>query len=93
MIELVLGLSLAFIMLSLGLSLVPRDFAVAFRQPRALLAGLLCQVLLLPLMAFLLSRLFQLQGELAFGVMILSCCPGGITVSYTHLTLPTICSV
>ena len=79
MIELVLGLSLAFIMLSLGLSLVPRDFAVAFRQPRALLAGLLCQVLLLPLMAFLLSRLFQLQGELAFGVMILSCCPGGIT--------------
>ena len=44
-----------------------------------MLAGLLCQVLLLTLMALLLSRLFQSQGELAFGVMILSCCPGGIT--------------
>lgn len=79
MIELVLGLSLAFIMFSLGLSLELRDFVVAFRQPRALLAGLLCQVILLPLMAFLLIGLFRLQGDLAFGVMILSCCPGGIT--------------
>jgi len=79
MIELVLGLSLAFIMFSLGLSLEPRDFAVALRQPKALLAGLLCQVIGLPLIAFLLIRLFQLQGDLAFGVMILSCCPGGIT--------------
>lgn len=44
-----------------------------------MLAGLLCQVIGLPLIAFLLIRLFQLQGDLAFGVMILSCCPGGIT--------------
>ena len=79
MIELVLGLSLAFIMFSLGLSLSPEDFAVAFRQPKALFAGLLCQVILLPLVAFCLITFFQLQGELAFGVMILSCCPGGIT--------------
>lgn len=79
MIELVLGLSLAFIMLSLGLSLEPRDFAVALRQPSALLAGLLCQVILLPLVAYALIGLFRLQGELAFGVMILGCCPGGIT--------------
>lgn len=79
MIELFLGLSLAIIMFSLGLSLEPRDFAVALRQPKALLAGLLCQVIGLPLIAFLLIRLFQLQGDLAFGVMILSCCPGGIT--------------
>lgn len=79
MIELFLGLSLAIIMFSLGLSLEPRDFAVALRQPKALLTGLLCQVIGLPLIAFLLIRLFQLQGDLAFGVMILSCCPGGIT--------------
>ena len=79
MIELVLGLSLAFIMFSLGLSLSPDDFAVAFRQPKALFAGLLGQVILLPLVAFCLITFFQLQGELAFGVMILSCCPGGIT--------------
>ena len=73
MIELFLGLSLAFIMFSLGLSLEPRDFAVALRQPKALLAGLLCQGIGLPVIAFLLIRLFQLQGDLAFGVMILSC--------------------
>ena len=81
MIELFLGLSLAFIMFSLGLSLEPRDFAVALRQPKALLAGLLCQVIGFPVIAFLLIRLFQLQGDLAFGVMILSCCPGGITTN------------
>lgn len=79
MIELVLGLALAFIMFALGLSLSLGDFAVALRQPRALVAGLLCQVILLPVVAFVLIGLFQLQAELAFGVMILSCCPGGIT--------------
>ena len=81
MIELFLALSLAFIMFSLGLSLEPRDFAVALRQPKALLAGLLCQVIGFPVIAFLLIRLFQLQGDLAFGVMILSCCPGGISTN------------
>ena len=59
MIELVLGLALAFIMLALGLSLSLGDFVVAFRQPRALVAGLLCQVILLPVGAFVLIGLFQ----------------------------------
>ena len=66
-------------MLSLGLSLKPVDFLRALQQPRALIAGALAQVILLPLVAFALLRLFGLQGELAFGMMILSCCPGGIT--------------
>jgi BASS family bile acid:Na+ symporter len=59
--------------------LQPADFLRPFQQPRALLAGVLAQVVLLPLVAFGLLRLFELQGDLAFGVMILSCCPGGIT--------------
>ena len=79
MIALALSVSLAFIMFSLGLSLQPADFLRPFQQPRALLAGVLAQVVLLPLVAFGLLRLFDLQGDLAFGVMILSCCPGGIT--------------
>ena len=79
MIALALSVSLAFIMFSLGLSLQPADFLRPFQQPRALLAGVLAQVVLLPLLAFGLLRLFDLQGDLAFGVMILSCCPGGIT--------------
>ena len=79
MIELILSVGLAFIMLSLGLSLQPEDFTRAFRQPRALLAGALAQVIVLPVVAFILLRLLGLKGELAVGVMILSCCPGGIT--------------
>ena len=79
MIELILSVGLAFIMLSLGLSLQPADFTRAFQQPRALLAGAVAQVIVLPVVAFILLRLFGLKGELAVGVMILSCCPGGIT--------------
>ena len=66
-------------MLSLGISLQPADFTRAFQQPRALLAGALAQVIVLPVVAFLLLRLAGLGGELAVGIMILSCCPGGIT--------------
>ena len=79
MIEVVLAASLAFIMFSLGLSLKPSDFRVAFQQPRALFAGALAQVVVLPMVAFTLLTLFGLEGNLALGVMILSCCPGGIT--------------
>ena len=79
MLELVLSIGLAFIMLSLGLSLQPADFSRALGQPRALLGGALAQLVLLPLVAFSLLRLFGLTGDLALGVMILSCCPGGIT--------------
>ena len=66
-------------MLSLGLSLQPADFTRALRQPRALLAGALAQVVLLPVVALSLLWLSGLEGDLAVGVMILSCCPGGIT--------------
>ncbi|MBT66899.1 MAG: transporter [Synechococcus sp. NP17] len=79
MIEAVLAGSLAFIMFSLGLSLKPQDFWVAFQQPKTLIAGALVQLALLPIIAFILLTLFGLQGQLAIGVMILSCCPGGIT--------------
>ena len=79
MIELVLSVGLALIMLSLGLSLQPADFGRALGKPRALMGGALAQLILLPLVAFGLLRLFGLTGDLALGVMILSCCPGGIT--------------
>ena len=81
MIELFLTGSLAFIMFSLGLSLKPQDFGVAFHQPKALIAGAISQLLMLPLIAFVLLRIFDLQGDFALGIMILSCCPGGITSS------------
>ena len=79
MIAIALSLSLVFIMFSLGITLLPRDFRLAVVQPRALLAGVIAQVLLLPLVAFALVMLFGMRGELAIGVMILSGCPGGVT--------------
>lgn len=74
-----LPLALAFIMFSLGISLTPSDFVFALRRPHPLLAGVLTQVILLPVVAFLLILGFNLQGPLALGVLVLACCPGGIT--------------
>ncbi|QPN65733.1 bile acid:sodium symporter family protein [Synechococcus sp. CBW1006] len=79
MFTVALPLALAFIMFTLGMSLTPADFGFSLRRPHPLLAGVLCQVVLLPLVAFLLIRLFSLPGELGVGVLVLACCPGGIT--------------
>ena len=79
LISVFLPVSLAVIMLSLGLGLTIADFARIIRQPRALVAGLASQVIVLPIVAYLFVKLFGLTGELAFGIMILSVCPGGVT--------------
>ncbi|GFE66088.1 bile acid:sodium symporter family protein [Litoreibacter roseus] len=79
LISVFLPISLAIIMFSLGLGLTVADFVRVFRQGRALIAGLCAQVILLPVVAFGFVKAFGLSGELAFGVMILSVCPGGVT--------------
>lgn len=81
LLSVVLPLSLAFIMLSLGLGLTVDDFARVFRRPRALAAGFLSQVVALPLIAFGLIALMGqgLSQELKVGMMILAFCPGGVT--------------
>ncbi|QEY31485.1 bile acid:sodium symporter family protein [Synechococcus sp. RSCCF101] len=79
MFTVALPLALAFIMATLGLGLTGADFRFALRRPRPLLAGVLSQVVLLPLVALALIQLSGLRGELAVGVLILACCPGGIT--------------
>lgn len=79
MIEILLPLGLAFIMFSLGLSLKVADFRRALSRPLALLLGLVAQVLLLPLTAFLIATGLSLSPEAAAGLMILAACPGGVT--------------
>lgn len=74
-----LPLSLAIIMFALGLGLTIADFKRVVTRPLAFLVGTAGQVVLLPLVAFALALLFQLPGELAVGLMILSFCPGGVT--------------
>lgn len=70
---------LACIMFSLGLGLTVDDFSRIVRQPRALLIGILCHFVLLPLACFGLIKLFGLSGTFAIGFMILAACPTGTT--------------
>lgn len=84
--QLFLPLALAVIMFGMGLSLRFDDFKRILIYPKAVAIGLTNQLLLLPLMAFGLIRLFGLQTELAVGLMILAACPGGATSNLiTHL--------
>ena len=83
---LILALSLVIIMLGMGLSLTVADFKRVFYTPKAILIGLLNQLVLLPLVGFLLIYLFPLQPEIAIGIIILAACPGGPTSNLiTHL--------
>lgn len=71
--------SLAFIMFSLGLGLTLPDFARIVRQPRALLVGVMCHFVLLPLVCFAMVKLAGISGAFAIGFMILASCPTGST--------------
>src|SRR6218665_1899106 len=70
---------LAFIMFSLRLGLTVADFSRIVRQPRALLVGVLCHFVLLPLVCFGLVSVAGLTGAFAVGFMILAACPTGTT--------------
>ncbi|MFS4416557.1 bile acid:sodium symporter family protein [Maribacter sp. 2307ULW6-5] len=82
----ILALSLIIIMFGMGLSLSLRDFALVFLRPKAIVIGLVCQLVLLPLIGFALISVFALRPEIAIGVIILAACPGGPTSNLiTHL--------
>ena len=72
-------IALALIMLALGLGLTGQDFLRVARQPKDFLVGLICQLILLPIIAFLLLKIFNLPLEIALGVMIVAAAPGGVT--------------
>ena len=78
-IEVVLPISLAFIMFSLGIGLTLDDFALVFKEPKAFGIGLVNQMIMLPIAGFLIATLANLEPELAVGMMIIACCPGGVT--------------
>ena len=72
-------LALALIMLTLGLGLTGQDFLRVIKQPRDFIVGLICQLILLPIIAFILIKVFNSPLELALGVMIIAAAPGGVT--------------
>jgi len=72
-------LALALIMLGLGMSLTIQDFLRVIKIPKDFLVGFICQLILLPLVAFILIKLLNTPTELAIGVMLIAAAPGGVT--------------
>lgn len=77
--DFLLPLALAVITLGMGLSLTERDFKNIFLQPKAVIIGLCCQMILLPLIAYLIARYVQLDPVYKVGLMVVAACPGGAT--------------
>ncbi|NJR16522.1 MAG: bile acid:sodium symporter family protein [Calothrix sp. CSU_2_0] len=73
----VLPIALGIIMLGMGLSLVPEDFLVVTKKPKAIAIGLVSQLVILPIIGFAIASIVPMQPEIAVGLVILSICPGG----------------
>lgn len=68
---------LGVIMFGMGLTLSPHDFHIVLSRPKDILIGCLAQFTVMPLLAWGLAWVFALPKELALGVMLVGCCPGG----------------
>ena len=68
---------LTLLMFDLGLTLSPSDFMLVARRPKAVVVGLAGQLVMLPLLAWLLVSVIQLPPVFAVGVLLIACCPGG----------------
>ena len=77
--DIILPLALAVIMFVLGLGLTGSDFLRVLKQPRDFLVGAFSQIILLPVIGFILIKLWPISPELAIGVMIIAAAPGGVT--------------
>jgi len=72
-------IALALIMLGLGLGLSIKDFTRILRNPNDFIVGFICQLILLPLVAYILILILKLPLEMALGLMIIAAAPGGVT--------------
>jgi len=68
---------LGIIMFGMGMTLKTTDFLEIVKRPKPVLIGLLAQFTLMPLIAYLLTVMFQLDPLIAVGVILVGCCPGG----------------
>ena len=74
-------LALALIMLGLGLGLTTQDFKRVINNPKDFTIGLICQLIILPIVAYILIIILRTPVELALGVMIIAAAPGGVTTN------------
>ena len=68
---------LGVVMFGMGLTLNPADFKIVFSRPKDVIIGCLAQFIVMPVLAWLLAKVFHLSTELALGVILVGCCPGG----------------
>ena len=68
---------LGIIMFGMGLTLNPKDLRIVFSRPKDVLIGCLAQFTVMPLLAWILTKVFVLPSDLALGVILVGCCPGG----------------
>ena len=74
-----LGVLMMVIMLGMGASLTFRDFLIAFRKPKGVIVGLICQYGVMPFLGYFLAVLLKLPPALAVGLILMGCMPGGTT--------------
>ena len=74
-------ISLALIMLGLGLGLTGRDFLRVLNNPKDFIVGFICQLILLPVVAYIIVLIMDLPIEIALGIMIIAAAPGGVTTN------------
>lgn len=74
-----LGVMMMVIMLGMGASLTFKDFRIAFKKPKGILIGLVCQYGIMPFVAYTLAVLLGLSPALAIGLILMGCMPGGTT--------------
>ncbi|ASK63791.1 sodium transporter [Virgibacillus phasianinus] len=72
-----IALLLGVIMFGMGLTLSLSDFKAVFQAPKSVLITVLAQFIIMPLLAYGLATVFQLPAEVAVGVILVGCCPGG----------------
>lgn len=85
--KVILPAALFLIMFGLGLSLRLQNFKDVFKAPKAMAIGLTGQMILLPIVAFIIALAFQLPPEIAVGLMIIALAPGGATSNmFTYLS-------
>ena len=68
---------LGIIMFGMGMTMTLADFKGVLQSPKAVCIGVIAQFVLMPSLAYLLCQLFQLPAEIAVGVILVGCCPGG----------------
>lgn len=68
---------LGIVMLGMGMTIKPSDFKLVFKEPRSVIIGVILQFTIMPILAYTIAKIFHLPAELAIGVILVGCCPGG----------------